>query len=194
MVATEKHLSRQELIRAARSKDSSAFPHVDKCRECADAVHLIRAFDIAGSQHLSSAPDDLVKRVLKPVSNPDRKESALAKMASLVFDSWSEPLPIGVRGESLLKERRLRFEIDGIVFDLRAEQHTGKWVFVGLVTGQIPDASKVMLKVGKQKKHPDRTGVFHWESTRPPRAIAILLADSVSYTLPELSWRRTSPK
>ena len=183
-----KHLSRQELIKAARTEDSSRFRHLDKCNECRDAVDLLRAFDVAGSRQLSSAPEALVEKALNIAAALRRKGKFAAKVASLIFDSWHEPLPVGVRGEAILTERRLRFEKDGIVFDLRAERHANKWSFVGMLAGDLPETHTVLLKVGGRKNRPDSTGVFHWESKRPPKSLMILLNDLTAVTLPELSW------
>lgn len=190
----DEHLSRQELIRAARSGDSSRFQHLKKCRECRDAVSLIREYDFSGARHLADAPEELVENALRLALGTISKKRIPAGVANLTFDSWSEPLPVGVRGEALLGERRLRFEMDGLVFDLRAEQHAGRWVFIGVVSSDLADTRNVFLRVGGRKRSPDSTGVFHWESARPPRKIAIQLNDLTTVTLPELSWRRTSPR
>lgn len=189
-----KHLSREELMHAARGKDSACFQHLSECRECRDTVSLLKAYYVAGCTLLSDAPKTVVDRAIKIASGAQQKEKLSTMVAKLIFDSWTEPLPIGVRGEALVAERRLRFETEGIVLDLRAEQHSGKWSFVAVIVISLPEASAPLLKVGRRTIRPDNAGMFHWESVHPPRALMILLNGLTAVTLPELSWRRKLSK
>lgn len=183
-------MNRQELIRAARSENSSGFNHLSECSECREVVHLLKTYDVAGRSPLSDAPNALVDRAIEIAVKPRQKENLSALVAKLIFDSWTEPVPVGVRGEALVSERRLRFETEGIVFDLRAEQHSGRWSFIGVVICSLCEASAVLLKIGRRRVRPDATGLFQWDSVHPPKALMIVLNGLTAITLPELSWRR----
>ncbi|SRR5579864_444803 len=115
-------LARELVPEAQRARLQS---HLESgCVPCNETYRTWRlVFETAGREVLCSPPEDVVlsaKRVLPLV----RKLSLLpriAEAARLIFDSFREPLPAGIRGRGLTA-RRLLYETDDFSIDLRLEK------------------------------------------------------------------------
>jgi len=180
----DKHLSRKELLRAARKEQS--YKHLDECQECREACRLLSEFLVAGSLPLKNPPEAWVAKAVSIAGN--KPIGIRSKIAELIFDSWAAPHPVGVRGSETLEDRRLRFESKELLFDLRAEKKKSGWSFVAQVHGLSDRYEKSRIRIGKEIIEHDAVGVFQWSSHRPPRKIQLLVNDSI-VEIPELVWR-----
>jgi hypothetical protein len=151
---------------------------------------LLRVYRVAGKLPLPDAPIGWIERAIAIASPRNLKERVRTLVAELVFDSWSIPHAVGVRGGTAAADRRLRFEFQGMVFDMRSEQHEKGWEFVARIS---PVTDKLFLEADKKKLTPDDSGVFQWSSARPPRKITLRTDDRV-VALPELSWKKPHSK
>ncbi len=181
----DQHLTRTELLQAANSQRLNS-AHLEECAECRELVELLRAYCVSGKLHLPDAPVGWIEKAIAIADTPSLKERARTLIAELVFDSWSMTHAVGVRGGTAAADRRLRFEIQGMVFDMRSEQHEKGWEFVARIS---PLTEKLLLEADKKRLTPDDSGVFQWSSARPPRKITLRTDDRV-VALPELSWKK----
>lgn len=187
--AMEKHLNRQELIQAAQREPFALTGHLESCAECRDAVSLLRVFQVHGRLPLPDAPLALVERAASLAEATSVWQRIKIVVSRLTFDSWAEPQPVGVRDQSALSDRRIRFESENLILDFRAERGVSQWAFVAHVTGEDPSIAGMLLEVGKQKLQPDSSGLFYWTSRRPPSTVTICSGD-LRIVTPELSWKR----
>jgi hypothetical protein len=184
----EKHLSRQQLIEAAQDTDRARDRHLDSCAECRRLVDLLKAFPVAGRPPLPDAPAAWISRAASLAEHSSVLERVQSVMARLIFDSWAVPQPIGVRGRGTIDQRRVRFESEFIVLDLRAEKNEDGWAFVAQITGERPLTEHATLKVGTKELQPDSGGIFQWASRRPPAEVSVR-AGALEVKTPGLSWK-----
>ncbi len=184
---TDKHLTRQEIIEAVRAQGVTKASHLDECAECRELVNLVQVFAVAGKIHLPDAPVGWVERAIALGANSPAVGGIRSFVAKIVFDSWAMPLPMGVRGESVQSDRRLRFETESVKFDLRAEKLDRGWSFVAQVKGMID--SSLQIEADAKKLLPDSVGLYQWSGSRPPRKIT-LRSDEFVIELPELTWKK----
>lgn len=181
------HLTRQQLIKAARGQQLSEDSHLHECSECRELVGLISNYMVAGKLHLPEAPIGWIERAIEIGNKATVGEKIRTFVARIVFDSWAMPQPLGVRGESVESDRRIRFEHEEVRFDLRVEKQTKGWAFVAQLKGNI--ASPIHLEADKKKLLPDSAGLYQWSGSRPPRKIT-LRSDEFVIELPELTWKK----
>jgi hypothetical protein len=183
------HLTRQELIKAALGRRFTRDSHLESCAECRSAVDLLRVFDVRGQLPLPTAPPPWVERAASLAERSDVLDRAKTIISRLTFDSWAASELVGVRGQSALGERRIRFETEDVILDFRAERQTDGWAFVAQVMGEDPDISGTVLTVGKKNLQADSSGLFQWTSRRPPATVTIH-SGKMTIVTPELSWKR----
>ncbi len=184
-----RHLSRQELIEAARRRSFVPGDHVKSCRQCWEAIDLLKAFHVCGRLPLPDAPLLWVERAASLAGKSGVLERVRTLVATLTFDSWSVPQPVGVRGHSTLSDRRLRFQADDMTFDLRAERRTSGWAFVAQTAVEGSTKVDASLRLGARRLGADPSGLFQWSSKRPPAGMTIFYGDT-SVIIPELTWRK----
>jgi hypothetical protein len=106
------------------------------CVSCNETYKTWRlVFETAGREALYSPPEDVVRSV-KGVLPLVRKLGLLpqiAEAARMIFDSFREPLPAGIRGRGS-SARHLLYETDDFSIDLRLEKE-GKMRVA--LTGQV---------------------------------------------------------
>lgn len=183
----DKHLTRQELIKAARGQEVASAGHLAECSDCRELVSLFQAFAVARKLHFPDAPIGWIEKAAALGTEEKIAQKVKAFVARIVFDSWAMPQPMGVRGESVESDRRIRFEAGSIRFDLRAEKQAGGWAFVARAKGQTE--LPIHLEADKKKLLPDSAGLYQWSGSRPPRKIT-LRSEEFVVELPELSWKK----
>ena len=184
---TEKHLTRPELIQAASTQGVTANRHLLDCPVCSDLVGLFRTFMVVGKLHLPDAPIGWIDKAAALATTATAADRIKTLVARLVFDSWAMAKPLGVRGESVESDRRIRFETDALRLDLRAEKQSQGWTFVAQIKGTSD--SPIRIEADRQKLLPDSAGVYQWSGSRPPRKIT-LRSDEFVIELPELLWKK----
>lgn len=185
-------MTRKQLLQEAAKSDADRSEHLRECAECSEAVTLLQAFRMSGRPPLPEPPSAWVTKArLVPGSPTPLLKTVRDLVARLIFDSWGTPQPVGVRGQATLGQRRVSFEIEDILFDMRAEQHKDEWRFVaqatapGRSTGELRADSRVLL--------PDKDGLYQWSAPRPPRKMVFHVNDT-AVALPELKWTRPHSK
>lgn len=183
-----KHPTRQQLIAMAQTGSGNFENHLASCKECRLLFELFCKFRVQGEPLLPDAPESWIRTAQRI----GERESVAGKVrrwvADLTFDSWSANLALGVRGAAI-DERRLRFDTDGICFDLRAEKHSGEWLFIGKIIEPDSDAGQFRLRVGRRLITADDAGYFTWSSKTPP-AKFILEDDNNQIVVEDISWKR----
>lgn len=132
--------------------------------------------------------------------------SRIAVAANLLFDSFLEPLPAGLRGGSS-RARRMVLESEGTTVEMRVEQETPR---TGLISGLIVDQqnegqraapSANVLLVHNENTIIDRTvansmGEFElaFENNDGLCLYVALLQKTIRVPLPEFSGRPVSPR
>jgi hypothetical protein len=108
---------------------------------------------------------------------------------SLTFDSWELLAPTGVRGVEASVERRLRFEADGHILDLRAEKDNENWEFVAQVFKSGQSIDSFVIRVGDIEVHPTDGKFYQWSSTYPPEKITLIdKANLINFS--NISWKQ----
>jgi len=182
-------LTREELIALARETDPKLPDHLKECEDCRLAWELLSGFEVSGKTALPDPPRSWIDKAAA-IARPQREAAKRIRViASLIFDSWTEPSPVGVRGTAGSQHRRIEFESKGRVLDLRAEKSSSGWSFVAQLSGTSGKTSE--LTCGGQTIWPDQSGLFQWSSARPPRKITIVIENEL-VELPDLKW--TKPK
>ena len=182
------HLSRKELIELARKEPLVMNSHLESCEDCRRLVYLLKEFYVIDKDPLQDAPDDLIKKIKSLFKHKSIKKRIQISIARLTFDSWSVVQPIGVRDESSVDSRRVRFEAENIILDIRAEQQKGCWTFVAQINDDSPEVYENILKIGKNKLQADSDGLYQWTSKNPPKSISIHTAVKI-IEIPKLLWK-----
>jgi hypothetical protein len=118
------------------------------CSTCKTALHAwSRVRQFASEESVYVPPENLVRLVKlgfasKPTPKPRTSKLANWTLANLVFDSFTQPLPAGVRSAAL-SAWQVVYEAEGLTVDLRfghrAQSKTVHWV------GQVFDKQAVRL-------------------------------------------------
>ena len=109
------------------------------CRRCHATLDLMQRLVISTRADRSAEPPLDVVRCAKAISAFQRPRSSLTRLvAQLVYDSFSDPLPVGMRAGDRVSRHTL-YEAGEFYVDLRLEQEKGS-PFVTLV-GQLTNRS-----------------------------------------------------
>jgi hypothetical protein len=152
---------------------------------------MLRAFNASNRLPLANAPRAWIERAMKLGQKETVSKRTVQILAELVFDSWTVPHPVGVRGEAVTDNRRLRFECPEIIFDLHAEHGDSEWAFVAQAIGSGAEVTKI--RIGRRTIVPDGAGIYQWSSNRPPKKLSLVTEQKV-IDLPELIWKRRTTK
>lgn len=92
------------------------------CSECTSALDLWRRFGTFAAREGEYVPPENLVRLakLELASNQVTRPQAWT-LASMVFDSLTQPLPVGVRSLAV-NSRQVVYEADGLTLDLRFER------------------------------------------------------------------------
>lgn len=189
------HIRRQELIRAAKSGSISTTSerHIANCDDCSEFRDLFARFPVSGNIPLIDAPAGWVTKAIE-IMQPGRVASAMRRLAAkLSFDSWSQPALAGVRSVGSVSERRIRFETDGILFDLRVEQERQGYLMTARLTQANEPCSGFVVTHSTGVVGAASDGYFEWTSHRPPKKIT-LKSNDLEIALPEIVWHRPKQK
>ena len=123
---------------SARARATAMQEHLSSgCKRCEGLVRVLRAFAERALQEAGFEPPAEVVRLAQAIFPSRRPERSV--FARLVYDSFRDPLPVGLRAEDRLARHAL-YEADDVVVDLQLEQQPGT-DFVTLV-GQISDRDR----------------------------------------------------
>ena len=154
---------------AAPSVRASLERHLEKgCSRCTQTVRLWRAvLDVADQQAACRPPDSALRQVKGDFAlrRPKRLVERVAEQAALVFDSFRQPQPMGVRGAGPTP-RQLLYKAGRYMIRLRLEPaaDTERMSIVGQLVDEHPspaavqDIAVLALKGGKTL---DRTLTNH---------------------------------
>jgi hypothetical protein len=107
------------------------------CKRCEGVVRVLRAFAERAPQEAGFEPPAEVVRLAQAIFPSRRPERSV--FARLVYDSFRDPLPVGLRAEDRLARHAL-YEADEVVVDLQLEQQPGTNVVT--LVGQISDRDR----------------------------------------------------
>lgn len=135
---------------AAKDQQKAMEAHLAAgCRKCRRSLDLIAAFgDAARAAAGYEAPYYMVRcaRAIFALQQPEKIHILPRVLARLVYDSFREPLPAGIRSQQRLSRQAL-YEAGDYRLDLRLEQERGG-SSVSLV-GQIENRREPQKKVGQ---------------------------------------------
>lgn len=117
--------------------------HLDTgCKKCAQSLGLWQSVAEIAAREASYQPSESSVHLVKGYFaryGPQKPVSRLAKMAQLIYDSFRQPLPVGVRTAGTAT-RQLLFRSANYLVDINVDSRPGSGR-VSLV-GQIVDSSK----------------------------------------------------
>src|SRR5277367_661450 len=139
------------------SRDIKA--HLDegcsKCQTAHDAWSWVRR--LASEESAYAPPENLVRLVKLGFASTQAKQSPAWTLASLVFDSFAQPLPAGVRSGAL-NVWQVIYEAEGLTVDLRfgrraqsKEVHVVGQVFDKQAVRALRDNASVELSTEQDK-------------------------------------------
>jgi hypothetical protein len=191
-MTTTSHPDRAELLKALQGPTPSVAEHLKGCSVCRELFDLLAAYPVAGELMLTSAPPAWIERAASIMSSGHIATTIRTLLARVAFDSWAVPSAVGVRSVAGGTERRLRFEAESLVFDLRAEKSAAGWDFVAQVVSDRTPAPIMQLRAGRTVIPTTPNGLYHWSSKRPPAKLA-LYVDGTLIELPEVPWKSKRP-
>lgn len=142
MSDVEKHFGEEAwlsfaLRAASADQEAQMQAHLNSgCAECAKIYRLWNLVaETAAREALYEPPRDVVQAVkaVFPFVQKLPILPRLAQSARMIFDSFREPLPVGVRGSGS-EARHLLYEVDDFLIDLRLEHEEERRL---AVSGQI---------------------------------------------------------
>ncbi|PYX88565.1 MAG: hypothetical protein DMG68_08085 [Acidobacteria bacterium] len=90
------------------------------CPECNGAMNLWSEVGSLARAESSYAPPENLVRLVKLEFACKHAPEAECTPGSLIYDSWINPLPIGIRGAAV-STRQVLYEAEGLTIDLRFE-------------------------------------------------------------------------
>ena len=103
------------------------------CEKCNRSARIMRKIAAFAAAYQADVPSPVVRKANAIYFGPDRPESLSRTVARIVFDTFSSPLPQGVRSRAHVC-RQAMFEAGDVLVDVRL-QETAEGSF--LITGQI---------------------------------------------------------
>jgi hypothetical protein len=185
------HLTRGQLLDAARKGSAVFTEHLKVCKECAKAVDLLTRYPVSGCLQLPDPPSGWVSKAIEIPRARSMSASLRQLVGALVFDSWLAPAVAEVRGVGSHGNRRLKFEAEDIALDMRAEDHGANWSFVAHVSG--PAVGESVIRCDGREMNPDAHGLFQWESPRPPKKLSVQ-TPLVTMEISSIRWKKPSKK
>ena len=179
---------REELITAIRQGRLSSDQIGELPEDERSFAILLRDFDFAGEDHLFDAPETVIRKAESLLDTRVASGRPKSLLAKLVFDSWAMPLPAGVRGSATADDRRMRFDLEPFVFDLRVEKQGRTYHCIAEIAGPEDTADRFTVTVDNRKIKAGDEGLFEWSSSKPPRRMAVAIDNEPPVELPELSW------
>lgn len=187
----DNHMTRQQLLTAGTVAEDQWPDHLRTCQVCQQALIMLQQFPLVGRLHLPEPPEAWVKKA-KALAAPGAVTTLVTKLVGrLAFDSWLLPSPAGVRGGAATSDRRLRYEVDPVILDIRIERRGKIWSSVAQISGT--GGKSVNLLINGRVIPLGTGGMAQQSGSQPPRHIS-LQVDDQTVELPEVSWRnrRTS--
>ncbi len=188
-----KHLDRKDLIKAVLDSEKDWPDHLRSCPECLELVELLKTYRVDGILPLEEPPAGWAELAAEIPSRSGTPRPAGKLLARLIFDSWTSPDPVGVRGTGTETERRLHFEAEGINFDMRAERRQSDWIFVARIKAASELSEPILLMEGNKHRKPDALGLIQWSTSRPPSEISLRVGDT-TVQIPRFSWKKPRVK
>ena len=136
------------------------------------------------------SPELLVRLfgVYKPPSAAVGATHATARLATLLFDSWTHPLPAGAH-RAVGEMRRLRFALGPDVLELESEIESAETQTLrGRLRAADPPLHRVELEVGSERfsTRPDASGSFAFDSVPLGPAHLTVSEPGSRYRIPAL--------
>jgi len=126
-----------EFVCGERGMEAEARQHIETCEECRFNISWLRWLVEAGAKEKGYEPPSWAlanaEKVFK-LQKPGIVMIAKEIVATLVYDSFNEPLPIGVRRRDL-PARQALYRTDNVQLDVKIE--LGEERGGGLIIGQI---------------------------------------------------------
>ncbi len=117
-----------------RSVTAQMQRHLDEgCEQCSRVVRMWQDLcDFGSREGLYRPPERALRSALESyrVLKSRKEESKVAMMARLLFDSYLEPIPAGIRS-SQSTPRQLAYSAGNLLIDLRLEHKLGRTRLVG---------------------------------------------------------------
>lgn len=169
----------------------------DGCDTCAAHFHICeRVAHIAINESSYEPPEGIVRSVkaLFALQAPTTESARNIKIARLIFDSFRQPVPVGVRAFGQ-PSRQVLFKAGRYYIDLRIERQAGKSQssLVGQVLrhpGAPPDTGQLDVRLTRGKTPisntvTNRLGEFHFElDATKNHEISISVEEDSSITVP----------
>ena len=186
------HLDRDELLALAHDKAAQVSDHLKDCEHCRRELELLAEFGVAKRVPMAVPPESWINEAAMIMPSDSSAAKLRRLVASLTFDSWLAPEPVGVRGLGTSGRRQLRFEAGDLHIDVRAERDKRGWQMVAQVSGGSTEGLGE-LRHGRTVCYPDHGGIYQWEAGRPPSNLSIRV-DDIIVEIPGLKWTTPSRK
>jgi len=143
------------------------------CSDCRAAADVWNQVKTMVSDEKSYTPPENIVRMVKREFAATAKQEQTSVLASLLFDTFAQPLPAGIRSGAAVA-RQLVYEAEGLTVDLRldSQPHSGKVLVVGQVLDKrhprvSPSGVSIALWTTNGQPFlevgPNESGEFHLE-------------------------------
>lgn len=183
----EKHLTRKQLIEAAKAQTDYYNEHLEKCNECQFLYKIFNKIDAGNQQIFSHAPNNILTRAMLIPERSVLKKKLKKLKAIISFDSWIGQPALKVRNTEL-NTRRLSITCGDISLDLQASRKRSNWQFIAKINDEVPFKNSYIKTTSEINIYPDEDGFFIWNEKTPPKELSLIVDDKL-ITIPKLKWK-----
>lgn len=173
MKAKDKHISREEILKAIDSGSVPFIEHLNECDECSTLYHLLKRYPGRNLPVIIRPDKNSLKRFAAIPLYEKIRKGVKPQNGKLVFNSWAELPAVQLRDISPGFMRRLCFQAGQIKLEIIAQRQQFDWEF----TARVYDAGDVsmewVLVAGGKKLLPGSLGFYQWSSRSKPRRIKL---------------------
>lgn len=185
----EKHLTRKQLIEAAKAQSDYFNEHLKKCNECQFLYKIFNRIDPGNQQIFSHAPNNILTRAMLIPERSVLKKKLKKLKAIISFDSWVGQPALKVRNAEL-NTRRLSITCGDISLDLQASRKRSSWQFVAKISDDVPSKNSYIKTASDINIYPDEDGFIIWNEKIPPKELT-LIVDGQHIKIPNLKWKNS---
>ncbi len=174
MKAGDKHVSREEMLRAIEGGSIPFIKHLEVCEECATLFRLVKQYSGSDLPAIIKPDKNCIKRFAAIPLYEKIRRDVKPQYGKLVFNSWAQLPAVQLRDVSPGFMRRLCFQAGQIKLEIIAERQQFDWEF----TARVYDAGDVSLEwvlvAGRKRLLPGSLGFYQWTSRSKPSRIKLL--------------------
>jgi hypothetical protein len=147
-----------DVLSGTSALDDVMTEHLGGCKQCRSEMRWLEAlFDFGRRESQTDPPEWALSNALKvfQLKRPSRVRLAKEFLASLIRDSFNDPLPVGVRRRDL-PPRQTLYRAEGFQLDLKIQLSDDRGVIIGqILSEEAPPVDTAGLRVDLNQEGSD---------------------------------------